>query len=84
MDDLASKWKKLSLSHREGKSEVISRNKHYQEFLVVAKFLTKRNVMLWQKHSGLYDVLLRILTLEMLVIIISCLLLNLSWMWIRF
>lgn len=56
MDDLASKWKKLSLSHREGKSVVISRNKQYQEFLVVAKFLTKRNVMLWQKHSGLYGI----------------------------
>ena len=43
-DGLASKWKMLSLSHREGKNVVLSTNKQYQEYILAAKFLTKRSV----------------------------------------
>ena len=34
-----------SLSHKEGKSLLLSKDKQIHEFVLVAKFLTKRNVI---------------------------------------
>ena len=41
---LLFKWNKLSLTYKEGKSLSISKDKQIHEFVLVAKFLTKRNV----------------------------------------
>ena len=44
MEDLASRWKNLSLSDKEGKKLALAKNKHRVDFVLAAKFLTKRNV----------------------------------------
>ena len=44
MEDLTLKWNKLSLSQKEGKHVVLSKNKQVQEFVLAAKFLTRRNI----------------------------------------
>ena len=44
MEDLTLKWNKLSLSQKEGKHVVLSKNKLVQEFVLAAKFLTRRNI----------------------------------------
>ena len=44
MDDLASRWKKLSLSDKEGKKLAVGKNKKVMEYVLAAKFLTKRSV----------------------------------------
>ena len=44
MDDLTISWKKLSLSDKEGKKLALVKNKKRVEFVLVAKFLTNRNV----------------------------------------
>ena len=42
MEDITRTWSKLSLSNREGKNVVLRFKKHSQEFVLAAKFLTKR------------------------------------------
>ena len=74
----------LSLSHREGKNVVLSTNKQYQEYILAAKFLTKRSVNIDAVEKTFRRVPLKNLILEMLGNIISCLLLKLSRMLIRF
>ena len=44
MDDLASRWKKLSLSNKKGKKLALAKNKKVVEYVLAAKFLTKRSV----------------------------------------
>ena len=44
MEDLAIRWKKLSLSNKEGKKLAFEKNKKQVDYVLVAKFLTKRNV----------------------------------------
>ena len=44
MDDLTRSWKQLSLSDKEGKKLALVKYKKRVEFVLVAKFLTKRNV----------------------------------------
>ena len=44
MDDLTRSWKQLSLSDKEGKKLALAKNKKRVEFVLAAKFLTKRNV----------------------------------------
>ncbi|KAK7861031.1 uncharacterized protein CFP56_029151 [Quercus suber] len=44
MDDLTISWKKLSLSDKEGKKLALVKNKKRVDFVLAAKFLTKRNV----------------------------------------
>ena len=44
MEDLASRWKNLSLSDKEGKKLALAKNKRRVDFVLAAKFLTKRNV----------------------------------------
>ena len=44
MEELASRWKNLSLSDKEGKKLALVQNKNRVDFVLVAKFLTKRNV----------------------------------------
>ncbi|KAK7825669.1 hypothetical protein CFP56_032808 [Quercus suber] len=44
MDDLTISWKKLSLSDKEGKKLALVKNKKRVEFVLAAKFLTKRSV----------------------------------------
>ena len=44
MEDLASRWKNLSLFDKEGKKLALAKNKHRVDFVLAAKFLTKRNV----------------------------------------
>ena len=41
---LLFKWNKLSLTYKEGKSLSLSMDKQIHEFVLVAKFLMKRNV----------------------------------------
>ena len=74
----------LSLSHREGKNVVLSTNKQYQEYILATKFLTKRSVNIDAVAKTFRRVPLKNLMLEMLGKIISCLLLKLSRMLIRF
>ena len=44
MDDLATRWKTLSLSDKEGKKLELTKNNQSEEYVLAAKFLTKRNV----------------------------------------
>ena len=44
MEDLASRWKTLSLFDKEGKKLALAKNKNRVDFVLAAKFLTKRNV----------------------------------------
>ena len=44
MDDLTISWKNLSLSDKLGKKLALVKNKKRVEFVLAAKFLTKRNV----------------------------------------
>lgn len=44
MEDLALRWKKLSLSEAEGKKCDLSKNKKLQEHVLAAKFFTRRMV----------------------------------------
>ena len=44
MEELASRWKNLSLSDKEGKKLALAQNKNRVDFVLAAKFLTKRNV----------------------------------------
>ena len=44
VNDHALKWNNLSLTHKEGKSLSLSKDKQIHEFVLVAKFLPKRNV----------------------------------------
>ncbi|KAL0012133.1 hypothetical protein SO802_007241 [Lithocarpus litseifolius] len=44
MDDLTISWKKLSLSDKEGKKLALVKNTKRVEFVLAAKFLTKRNI----------------------------------------
>ena len=44
MDDLTRSWKQLSLSDKEGKKLALAKNKKMVEFVLAAKFLTKKNV----------------------------------------
>ena len=43
MEDLASRCKTLSLSDKEGKKLALAKNKNRVDFVLAAKFLTKRN-----------------------------------------
>ena len=42
MDDLTEKWKNLSLSEREGPGLSLREEKAMTEYILAAKFLTKR------------------------------------------
>ena len=42
MEDIASRWKKLSLSDMKGKNVDLSKDKKRLEFILAAKFLTRR------------------------------------------
>ena len=44
MEELASRWKNLSLSDKEGKKLALAQNKNRVDFVLATKFLTKRNV----------------------------------------
>lgn len=44
MEDIASRWKKLSLSDTEGKNVDLSKEKKRLEFVLAAKFLTRRSI----------------------------------------
>ena len=44
MEDIASRWKKLSLSDTEGKNVDLSKEKKRLEFVLTAKFLTRRSI----------------------------------------
>ena len=44
MDDLGSRWKKLSLSNKEGKKLALAKNKQILKYVFAVKFLTKRSV----------------------------------------
>ena len=44
MDDLPSRWNKLSLSRKECKKLELLKTKQIQEYVLAAKFLTKRRV----------------------------------------
>ena len=58
MDDLASCWKKLSLFDKEGKKLALAKNKKGVEYVLAAKFLTKRSVSIdvVEKTFRLYGV----------------------------
>ena len=43
MEDLAPRWKTLSLSDKEGKKLALAKNKNRVDFVLAAKFLTERN-----------------------------------------
>ena len=80
MEDLASRWKNLSLSDKEGKKLALAKNKHRVDFVLAAKFLTKRMsiLMQWLKPFDLYGVQGMISVSVMRVTVIFSLLLNLS------
>ena len=42
MEELASRWKNLSLSDKEGQKLALAQNKNRVDFVLAAKFLTKR------------------------------------------
>ena len=44
MEDIASRWKKLSLSDTEGKNVDLSKEKKRLEFVLVVKFLSRRSI----------------------------------------
>ena len=44
MEDIASRWKKLSLSDMKGKNVDLSKEKKRLEFVLAAKFLTRRSI----------------------------------------
>ena len=44
MEDLAIRWTKLSLFDKEGKKLALEKNKKQVDYVLAAKFLTKRNV----------------------------------------
>ena len=44
MDDLATRWKTLSLSDKESKTLALTKNNQSEEYVLVAKFFTRRNV----------------------------------------
>ena len=44
MEDIASRWKKLSLSDTKGKNVDLSKEKKRLEFVLAAKFLTRRSL----------------------------------------
>lgn len=44
MDDLATRWKTLSLSDRESKTLALTKNNQSEEYVLAAKFFTRRNV----------------------------------------
>lgn len=44
MEDLAKDWKKLSLSTKEDDKFDLSKNKKIQNYVLVAKFFTRRSV----------------------------------------
>ena len=73
-------WKKLSLFDKEGKRLALVKNKKMVEFVLTAKFLTKRNVSVdvVAKHLDLYGIRVVISVSVMWVIIIYSSLLNLN------
>lgn len=44
MDDLALRWRKLSLSETEGTKCDLSKDKKVEEYVLAAKFFTRRSV----------------------------------------
>lgn len=44
MDDLATRWKTLSLSDKESKTLALTKNNQSEEYVLAAKFFTRRNV----------------------------------------
>ena len=44
MEDIASRWKKLSLSDTKGKNVDLSKEKKRLEFVLAVKFLTRRSI----------------------------------------
>ena len=44
MEDLALRWKKLSLSEVEGKKHDLTKEKKTSEYVLAAKFLTRRSI----------------------------------------
>lgn len=44
MEDLALRWKQLSLTEVEGKKVDLTKNKKSLEFVVVANFFTRRSL----------------------------------------
>ena len=80
MDDLTRSWKQLSLSEKEGKKLALAKNKKRVEFVLAAKFLTKRkvSVMQWLKHLDHYGIRVVISISVMCVTIIYSSPLNLN------
>ena len=78
MDDLATRWKTLSLSDKESKTLALTKNNQSEEYVLAAKFFTRRNVSIdaVAKTSGLYGAQATTSELEMQVIIIFSLFLN--------
>ena len=78
MEDLAKSWKKLSLSEKERDRFDFSKNKKDQNFVLAAKFLTRRSVNVKEvaKRSNRYGALEIVLKSVMLGIIAYCLLLS--------
>lgn len=44
MEDIANRWKKLSLSDMEGKNVDLSKEKKRLKLVLTAKFLTRRSI----------------------------------------
>ena len=80
MEDLAIRWKKLSLSDKEGKKLALEKNKKQVDYVLAAKFLTKGMLVLmqWLEHFDLYGVRVMISIFVTRVTIIYSLLLNLN------
>ena len=62
MEDLSKQWSCLSLSEREGDDISFKKDRRWQEFIIVALFLTRRALNmdaisrtfkpLWRSHNG--------------------------------